>query len=292
MDLNLLRLFVEVADSKGFSAAARKLGQQRSSVSRGVAAVEEELGVQLFNRSTRKISLTTAGETLYEKLSPRFSAIDDALDEMAEEEEEASGLLRITTSQDLAVAFLPDFLSSFTQRYPKVQVQVMATNRFVDLVAEGVDAAIRPTARELPDSSLVALKLSGLSGNVFGAPSYLARAGTPATLAEAREKHTWVQGPGFKQLGWGEVDHRIIGDDMLFARACTVAGMGLGGLPDYVAQCDVEAGRLIRLFSIAAFHRGALFLLHPPYEHYPKKLKALRDALRDYIKSHPMVWGE
>ncbi|MEO0324791.1 MAG: LysR family transcriptional regulator, partial [Myxococcota bacterium] len=187
MDLDRLRLFVQVADAGGFSDAARRLGAERSSVSRGVAKLERELGVQLFHRSTRSVALTSAGEALHAKVATHLAALERAIDALPEREEAPSGTLRITAPHDIGASDLSGVIADFVRRFPKVHVDVRVTNRRVDLVAEGFDAALRPGPARLPDSSLRATRLSEATGGWYASPRYVARAGSPRTLAEAAE---------------------------------------------------------------------------------------------------------
>lgn len=290
MNLNLLQLFVEVADSKGFSAAARKLRMQRSSVSRGVAALEVELGVQLFTRSTRHVSLTSAGTSFYAQIAPQLASLSNAVAELPEREGEASGQLRISASHDFAVIELPRIVAGFTQRYPKVHIDARITNRVVDLVAEGFDAVLRPGPGRLPDSSLIARKLGDATANVYASPAYLARAGTPKTLDETTG-HDWVVGPGGTHRGIPTPVRQpvVTGNDLLFVYECVKEGLGLALLPNYMVRDDVITGTLVRVLPLMEQLLFSFFLIHPPLEHYPRKLSVFRDYLVEYFRSQPLL---
>ncbi len=291
-DLNTLRLFVEVADSQGFSAAARKLRMQRSSVSRAVAGLEDRLGVQLFSRTTRQVGLTSAGTAFYEQVAPRLSSLLQAVRTMPELEAEPSGKLRLSTSMDIGAVALPAALAGFSRRYPKVQVEVLITNRFVDLVAEGIDATVRPGPRDLEgpapvgregrprwDASLAVHRLREIRGNVYASPTYLARRGRPRNLDEA-QSHDWIDGPGPRVC---PPDPAVVVDEMLCALGCCREGLGLAGLPDFVARDDVHAGRLVPVFEPEEAWTGALYFMHPKAERLPRKLVALRSSLLEFF---------
>ena len=287
MDLNLLQIFVEVADAGGFAAAARNLGVQRSSVSRSVAQLEEQTGVQLFHRTTRQVSLTSAGQALYARVSENVAALADAMATVPESDDEPSGLVRLTVPNDIAVHVLPHALAGFTRRFPRVQVYVDATNRYVDLVGETYDAALRPGARRLPDSPLVARRLSPVRMTVYGAPDYLARAGTPQTEDEARS-HRWVIGPTQGSAGDNALEHAVEGNDLLFALGCAREGLGLVRLPSFVASRDVLAGRLIRVFP-EGDEEHYIYFVHPAHSTMPSKLSALREYLTEYFAARPLT---
>src|SRR5262245_48175662 len=118
MDLNLLSLFLTVAETSNFSTAAAKLGVRPSSVSRGIAGLERSLGVQLFSRTTRHVALTTAGSALYAKIKPQLGALTEALGTLPEREEQPSGVLRMTAPVDIGTMILPSILTGFAMRYP------------------------------------------------------------------------------------------------------------------------------------------------------------------------------
>ena len=289
MNLNLIQLFVEVADSEGFSAAARKLGLQRSSVSRGVAAVETELGVQLFTRSTRHVSLTSAGTSFYSQIAPQLASLSHAVAELPEREGEASGQLRISTSHDFAAVELPRIVAGFMLRYPKVHIDARITNRVVDIVAEGFDAVLRPGSGQLPDSSLVARKLGEATANVYASPAYLARAGNPQT-AEETKGHDWIVGPGGKRGGIPTPARPpvVTSNDLLFTLECAKEGLGLAILPNYILRDEMITGRLVRVLPRLEQFLFSYFLIHPPLEHYPRKLSVFRDYLIEYFRNQPL----
>ncbi len=289
MDLNLISVFQQVAEAASFSAAAKKLGVRRSSVSRSVAALERELGVQLFNRTTRSVALTTAGTALLSKVRPQLIALEDALGSLPEREEEPSGELKLTAPGDIGAIVLPAVLAGFALRFPAVNVDARLTNRTVDLVGEGFDVALR-AGTKLQDSSLVARRVSVVSFQVFASPTYLARAGTPRTAADAMD-HAWVMFRGFKlppPLGVLKRKPRVTGDDMMFVHRTVRAGVGLGAMPAFLAQQDVANGTLVRVLPKIEGKQGALYLLHPPAQHVPRKVTAFRDYLVQHLQQHPL----
>src|SRR5262245_8314866 len=171
MDLNLLPLFSIVAETSSFADAARKLGVPRSSVSRGVAALESALGVHLFNRTTRKVALSTAGAAFHERIAPQLAGLQQALGSLPERDELPSGELRLTAPPDIGVTVLPEVMAGFAARYPAIKVDLRLEWRMVDVVAEGFDVALRikPGGR-LADSSLVARRLSALDVGLYASP--------------------------------------------------------------------------------------------------------------------------
>jgi DNA-binding transcriptional LysR family regulator len=290
MDLNLLPLFLAVAEASSFSVVARQLGLRRSSVSRSIAALERSLGVQLFSRTTRHVALTTAGAALHAKLTPQLAALTESLGALPEQEEQPSGVLRLTAPHDIGVTVLPEIVAGFSARYPSIQLDVRLTNRFVDLVAEGFDAALRIATGKLSGASLVARRLTAMEMQVYASPAYLARAGTPRNARETAD-HQWVgmRGVRLPSLPAPRVPLRVVGDDIMFLRGAAKAGLGLAILPTFLLQEDLATGRLQRVLPRLSVGSGSLYLVHPPTQHVPRKVTAFRDHLLAYFVAHPLA---
>jgi DNA-binding transcriptional LysR family regulator len=291
MDLNLLTLFEAVARTSSFSAAAKELGIPKSSSSRGIARLEDEVRLQLFFRTTRHVSLSAAGTALYDRTSPLLRALKAALGELPESEEAPSGTLKITAPVDLGVLFLAEVVTRYTARYPAVSVQVHLTGRVVDLVAEGFDVALRVASR-LADSSLIVRRAAPVLLHLFASPLYLARRGTPRSEADLAE-HDWIAFRGGAQnlrvTGPREVaagrPARIVCDDLLFARDAVRSGAGIGLLPTFVAEADVLAGRLVRIVPRFERPAGNLHIVTPAAKHVPRKVTAFRDLVLEMLKA-------
>lgn len=292
MDLNLLSSFVVVAEESSFSAAAKKLGVIRSSVSRSVAALEQTLGVQLFSRSTRQVSLTSAGRALYAKVAPQLMSLKDAIHALPEREELPSGRLCVTAPLDIGALLMASVLAPFSLRYPGVQLDMRLSNRNVDLVAEGFDAALRVLPPRRTDSSLVARRLTDIEMNVFANPTYLARAGTPRSVEDAAG-HAWISFTERKFSGalapLAKIQPRWIGDDVLFIANAVVAGVGLGLVPTFLVAEHIAAGTVVRVLPRVAVSAGALYLVYAPTRHVPRKVSALRDFLVDHFGRYPLT---
>jgi DNA-binding transcriptional LysR family regulator len=297
MDLNLLTLFEAVARTSSFSAAAKELGIPKSSASRGVARLEDELDLQLLFRTTRHVSLSAAGTALYDRITPLLRSVKAALGELPEREETPSGTLRITAPVDLGVLFLADVVTRYTARHPAVSVDVHLTGRVVDLVAEGFDVALRVATR-LEDSSLVVRRAATVLFHLFASPLYLARRGTPRTEAELAE-HDWIvfrggaqnlRIAGSRQPAAGRTA-RIVCDDLLFVRDAVRSGAGIGLLPTFVAEEDVLAGRLVRIVPRLERPAGYLHIVTPAAKHIPRKVTAFRELVLELLKARAIPAG-
>ncbi len=293
-DLNLLALFVAVADANSFSEAARRLGLPKSTVSRGVAQLEASLDTRLLHRTTRQASLTTAGTVLYERTAPLLSSLREAVGTLPEREETPSGDLRITVSADMAATFMPEVMSRFLLRYPSVRLDVLVTNRVVDIVSEGVDLALRVAGRKLTDSSLIIRRLTPIDVGLFASPLYLARKGTPRS-AEDLAGHEWVRFRGLPLPV--ELEHtasapgRLLGDDMLFLREMVRCGMGIGWLPTFLTHGLIASGELVRVVPGLVWSSSSLALVYARAQHVPRKVTAFRDFLLEHLASRPLGQG-
>lgn len=291
MDLNLLTIFEAVARTSSFSAASRELALPKSTVSRGVAALERDLGVQLLFRTTRQVSPTAAGAALYDRVTPLLRSVKTVLGELPEREEEPSGTLRVTAPVDLGVLFLAEVVTRYTARYPACSVDLHLTGRVVDLVGEGFDVALR-VATKLADSTLVARRAAPIVTQLFASPLYLARRGTPRAEADL-EGHDWVvfrSGPQKLRVASpreavGVAPHgRIVCDDLVFVRDAVRAGAGIGLLPVFVAEADVAAGTLVRVLPRLERAAGWLHVVTPAAKHVPRKVTAFRDLVLELLR--------
>ncbi len=295
IDLNLVRAFVAVRDTGSFSAAATGLGVPRSTVSRAVAALEASVGVRLFHRTTRSVAVTTAGAALYDRVAGALLSLEGSLADLPEREELPSGTLRITSTADLGAAVLAEAATRFTARYPATHVDVHLTNEVVDMVGQGMDLALRVSVKALRDSSLVVQKVGAIVFQLYAAPAYLLRKGTPRTMAELRH-HEWVAFRGAQQavLGGqltkaiGDARLRIVGNDMSFIREALKAGSGIGALPSFIADAEVAAGTLVRVLPRWTGLTSTVYIVQASRKLTPRKITAFRDLLGEMLRQRPL----
>lgn len=281
----LLAVFVAVAEQASFTKASRKLGIGKGSVSRAITELEQQLGTELLHRTTRAVSLSTAGAALYERVAQHIKGLDDALVELPERSADPSGDLRMTAPQDFGNIVLADMLTQFVRRYPQIRVDVRLTNARVDLVAEGFDLAIRAAPGTLKDSTLTARRLGTSPTGFFAAPSYLARRGKPRQFAESG--HDWILHPALRaaaKLG-ADAPVRFMSDDFLFIRDLAREGGGIAALGRFMAAPYVRDGLLEELtLADAPRWGGALYLVYPSSGQVPRKVTAFRDFLIERLK--------
>jgi len=284
--LDDLAMFVRVLERGGFSSAARSLGVPTSNVSRAVARLESQSGVQLLHRTTRTVKATSEGQDLFASAAPAMTLLRGAVRAIDPESRKPKGQLRVTAPNDLATAFLADVIVGFTARYPLVKLDFSLSNAHANLVDEGFDVAIRATMR-LGDSSLVARKLGEVELALYASPAYLKKHSAPASR-EDLAKHSCVVFRG-KELArsWplfgpagdasAMVQGRVGGDDMTFVRAIALAGGGIALLPRMNCAADEAAGRLERVLPDLRARGATWYLLHPPAKHVPARVAAFRD---------------
>ncbi|KQX20503.1 LysR family transcriptional regulator [Variovorax sp. Root434] len=258
-DLNDMVFFAEVAERGGFAAASRALGIPKSRLSRRVAELEERLGVQLMQRSTRRLSLTPAGETFLRHSAAVRDAAQAATEAVAQVHTEPCGMVRLSCPVTIAHSGLGQLLPRFMERYPAVRIDMRVMNRPVDLIEEGIDIALR-VRPAIEDSATLVAKVLGTSRAVLVAkPELLQRQGpvnTPADLERLQTVAMSASGEGRSE--WrlegpnGEIHvhvhtPRYVADDLAMLQLAALEGVGAALLPDYMCRADLEAGRLAKL---------------------------------------------
>jgi DNA-binding transcriptional LysR family regulator len=284
IDLNLLRTFATVADTLSFSRAATELKLPRSTVSRQIAQLESEAGVELVHRTTRRVSLSAAGAALRERVKPSLTALAGSLGELPDRQEEPAGTLRVTGPVGAGGLLLAEAIVRFTARYAAVTVDVCSTSRFIDLHREGFDLALRVGSKPLRDSSLIVRKLAPMTAALYASPSYLARRGTPRSDRELAS-HEWVlMKSSLRRLPHAGTS-RLQCDDMYFVQAALRAGAGIGFLPSWLADPDVAAGTLVPLLPRLGQLTGHAYLVHPPSKHVPLRVTAFIEVVLETLRA-------
>lgn len=289
-------VFVSVVDAGSFSGAARLLSLPKSSVSRAVSRLELELGVKLLERTTRSLRLTDAGKRYHSSVAPALSAVRDAAREVGELVEEVSGVLRITAPADFGITYLAELVAEFTAQHPEIRVDVVLTNRSVDLVREGFDLALR--FGRLADSSLIARKVGDLSDWLVASPDYLCKVRAPRTPQDLA-KHACVlfrAGDGkarwelYSKRGTARVDvaGRIDADDLLFVKHAVIAGAGIALVPWFMSREDVDAGKLVRVLPSWERRGAAFYIVMPSTRFLPRKVAAFRDHIVERLGRAPL----
>ena len=281
--------FLRVAETGSFTAAGERLGLPKSTVSRRVARLEAKLGVQLVHRTTRSLALTEAGNMFHDRASRALAALEEATLAARDGREIPRGHLRLTAPYDVGAGSLAPLIAAFTRLYPEVTVEVVLTDRTLDLVAEGIDLALRGAAA-MPDSSLVGRKLASLEFWLVASPAYLKQRGTPRTpadllghdLALMRTTHGRGKLPIFSADGTSEelsVRAAVSANGFGFLRAAALADGYVAMVPANDAGPEIRAGKLVRVLPGYTVGTGNMFLVHPAAKVLPAKARAFRDFL-------------
>lgn len=295
IDLNDVATFVRVAEGGGVTPAAKAIGVPKSTVSRALARLEKHLGVRLVQRTTRALALTDAGRSYYERVRGAVAGLADANAEVVDLGADPRGTIRITAPVDIGEILLGDAIRQFMEKYPQVSFDVSLTSRVVDLVAEGFDLAIRATP--LSDSSLVARRLGSSDMALFASKAYLARRGTPSSVADLAS-HDFIRfratglGPRITLRGPGgaeesvELHGPVETDDLLFVQRLTTLGAGIGMFPLFFAACATRAEQqgVVRVLPEWTGRGGVLNIVAPSARHEPRRVKLFREFLLAHAK--------
>lgn len=285
-DLDALQVFAKVVQTGSFTRAAHALGMPKSTASQRVSELEQRLGVRLLQRTTRSLSLTDQGRVYYDHCLRIFAEIEEAERAVASLQDRPRGVLRITVPA--STQFLGPVLTDFLKRCSGVQLDVVCTDRLVNLVEESFDIAVRAGA--LSDSTLVARKLGTLQFTLVASPRYLKKHGRPRS-PRALEKHACLifnMGPQPRMLRLTQGDDArevtltpaLLVNDMDILHAAALGGIGVAMLPTYRCVDDVGAGRLEQVLADWDAPGQPIHALYPSGRHLSSKVKAMLDHLQ------------
>lgn len=295
MDTQLsLRVFVTVAELGGFAPAARRLEMSPSAVSRYVADLEQDLGVQLFARNTRRTRLTEAGGLALERACEILQSTELLRQEMSEMTQTPRGHLKVSAPTELGEKTIAPLIAEFATRYPEIRIALDFSERVVDLVAEGFDLAIR--SGDLPDSRLVARRLGDVPYATCASPGYLSERAPPAhprDLAEHDCIH-WAIERGEDVWSFLEdgrtievaVTGRFAVNSFAAERAAARAGLGVAMLPAHDLEEEIAAGRLVQVLGDFEVEPDPIHLVWPRSAHEPLKRRVLIDFLFAALKTN------
>lgn len=287
------RLFVAIIETGSLAGAARRLGLSSGQASKLLARLESDLGVRLLNRTTRALAPTEVGQAYYDRIRSILDDLDTLDAEVQDRATTPRGRLRLTAPLTFGTLRLVPALNDFARAYPLIDLDISFTDRMVNLVDEGFDAAIR--AGRVADSSLIARKLCDMRTILVAAPAYLAARGTPAHPADLTG-HSAIIDTNFRDpLIWrfqekGQPLAIPLSPRLRYsnAEAClqaAEAGLGIAHVPDFVAGPSLAAGRTRSLLPDFAEPPGGIYALYPPGRHLAAKLRALVDFLADRFRT-------
>jgi DNA-binding transcriptional LysR family regulator len=293
-DLARIRAFVQVFDSGGFSAAAREHGRSKALLSKYVTDLEDYLGVRLMNRTTRKLSLTEAGEAYYREASQLLQQFDDLDAAIADQTTAPRGLIRVSAPRNLGESTIAPVIFDFLAKHPQVSVDLRLEDRYVDLVDEGIDLALRIS--NLQDSSLIARKIADMSVVCVASPALVKQHGVPKTPEALRAIPCIVDTNFQGQANWRFIeDGKTISihvngpvrvNSPLAAMQAAKLGLGVALLPSYLAAEGLKAGTLVSLLEGKLPAGQMLQAVYPHRRHLAGKVRVLIDHLVDWFQAH------
>ncbi|GLR92830.1 MULTISPECIES: LysR family transcriptional regulator [Bradyrhizobium] len=290
-DLNLVAVFIAVAEAKSFRGAAERLGVTRSAVSQAIRRMEDRLGVALVQRTPRSVSLTEAGMRLHQRVAPAVAEVEQAIDGARDRDAQPTGQLRLAVSSIAERFIRGPLLAEFAHANPGVQVDVTVTDEEFDIVAEGYDAGVR--LGEVIEQDMIAVPVSGDQRQlVVAAPAYLERFGAPSHPRELSQHCCigWRPAPHVAPYRWefGEagrefdvaVNPRITTNDMWVMVRTACAGGGLTFGMEETFRPYIERGELVPVLEAYCPFFPGFFLYFPDRRNLPPKLRSLIDHVR------------
>lgn len=291
--LTRMRAFIDVVEAEGFSAAARKIGRSKALLSKYVRELEDELGALLLNRTTRQFSLTEAGHTYYRRASEIVREVDSLADAVRESSGDVRGRIKLSAARTFADAPIGQSLIDFAKAHPEIVLEINLDDRFVDLVEEGFDLAIRIS--RLENSSLIARRLAPFSVRICASPELIEKHGRPTRPQDLARLPCIIDTNGRWLSNWpflgdnGETITVSVSGPMevnspLAARAAALSGLGFSILPDFIAAPDIEAGRLVPILDDRILTGGGIFAVYPHRRYLPAKVRVFVDFLVQWFK--------
>ena len=291
-----IEAFVRVAETQSFSEGARRLGKSKSLISRQIAALEGELGVRLFQRTTRSITLTEAGRGFFERSVRILADVEEATLSVSRLQAAPRGCLRINAPMSFGFLHLAPALPEFLRRYPEIQVDMVMNDRVVDLIDEGFDVAVR--IGRLTESSLIARRLAPVRIVVCASPAYLDRHGTPRTPDDLAQHQCLINSTIVPSNEWRfirpggkpwplTVDGPLRANNGDALKAAVLAGLGLTMLPSFIVGEALRLGQLVAVLADFIPQDVALNAVYPHSRLLSPKVRAFVDFMAHHFGPDP-----
>jgi DNA-binding transcriptional LysR family regulator len=291
MDINDIYVFAKVVEHGSFVGASKSLGMPRSTVSRRVSELEKRLGARLLQRTTRRLHLTDVGETYYQYAATIMSQVDEANLAVTHLQAIPRGTLRVTVP--MSFGQLGTIVASYLERYPEVELELVCTDRVIDLVQDRFDVAIR--AGRLADSALIARKLGTVSNILVASPAFLKRNRVPKSPNDLEGLDCLVFAAGSQYGKWTlcdakktmevEVRSRLRANDMDYLRQAALAGLGIAMIPTHVCTDEIRDGTLRRVLPDWCSPETLVHALYPSARLLSPKLKVFLDHFRESLRA-------
>ena len=291
MDLNRVQIFAQVVEQGSFTGAARALGLTKTTVSRKVAELETQTGVQLLFRTTRALRLTEAGSVYYNKVTKILQDLETAEVQLSASQQRIKGKLRVVLPFEMGQLFMGPVFASFLESFPDISIDTELTSRHVDLIEEGIDVLFHVGMIE--DSRIQTLKLFNTSTTLMASPSYIERFGEPKTPAELVE-HRYIDCQFSRHRGgddgvvgifdgekWCKIEPKVPFrvNNITLAREVAIAGLGIAALPVMIAEEALRSGELVPLLEDFPMEHNVLTISYPKRAYMPRKYMVFIDYI-------------
>lgn len=290
-----LTAFIAIAEHRSFRAAARVLGVSPSALSHAMRSLEARLNVRLFNRTTRSVALTEAGEQLLRRVRPAIADLEDAVNEVASERNRPSGSIRISASESAARPLVRHVLPAFLAAYPDIHVEFVVDTRLVDIVAEGFDAGIR-VLEDVPRDMIAVRFGPDMRFAAIASPDYLTAHAPPLEPDDLRAHrcirfrfesgalYHWDFGMRGKSTAI-DVDGPLTLGNLNLMVDAALAGIGIAWVPENIVSEHIAAGRLVRMLEEWSPTLPGLCLYYPANRHPPTALRLFLEAVREWAST-------
>ncbi len=291
--LEALENFIRIVDAGGIGKAAEQLGIAKSAVSRRLQELEDELGARLLSRTTRKISLTEAGNRCYQQAKPILEAADELEQNVSANTQALSGILRVSVPLSFGLAFFPQVMNAFCQLHPQIKIEIEFSDAFVDLVEMGIDVAIR--IGELKDSSLHAKKLFPVEILLVASPDYIAKQGgiddpkglRHCELLKYKSAHNHFELMDHKgNIHKVFIPIKMTANNGDFLNSMAKQGYGVTASPNFICQSDINSRQLVRILPQFQLPSRHAYAVYPAAQHLPHKVRVFIDFLAEYFANH------
>ena len=294
--LTRMRAFIDVVEAEGFSAASRRTGRSKALLSKYVKELEDDLGALLLNRTTRQFSMTEAGHTYYRTAADILKEIDNLSDLVRENNADLKGRLRVSVPRTFVDADVGQSLIDFAREHPEVSLEIIAEDRFVDLIEESFDLAIRIT--KLEDSGLIARKIADFRVYACATTDFVARHGpidTPQDLSRVPfiidTNSRWHNNVRFSGLDGNTISVPVSGPVEVNSPQATLraarAGLGVAIIPDFIAGQSIQSGDLVTLLEDYIAKDRGIYAIYPHRRYLPAKVRSFVDYLAVWFRRRP-----
>jgi DNA-binding transcriptional LysR family regulator len=296
---NAIPIFVAVAKHGGFTAAARELGLSKSAISKRITQLEDQLASRLIHRTTRKLSLTEAGERYYQHALKATIAAQNAEDSVSELLGDPQGVLKVHAPMSFGLLHIAPMVPLFLKHYPNVKIELMMDDDAIDIIGEGFDISIRPG--ELPDSTLISRRIASLKSMVCMSPDYATNTELTSPV-HLEEENCLLYSYSSSAAYWDfnksgkskrvnvKGNYRVNSSEAL--KEAILQGAGIGRLPSFVAGEYIRTGKLIQIFSEYTMPEKVLYAVYPERNYVPAKVKTFIDFCIKYYGQKIPYWDK